>query len=102
MEERQLLSAVSWTGLAGDSNWDTAGNWSTDAVPGVNDDVTINIAANVVHSSNAQDSIHSLTSTEPLKISAGSLSIAAASTTSSTLTVTNGTLMPAPAWPWAG
>ena len=25
MEERQLLSAISWTGLAGDSNWDTRG-----------------------------------------------------------------------------
>ena len=50
MEPRTLLSAVSWTGGGGDNNWDTAANWSTDSVPGSGDDVTIDIAANVVHS----------------------------------------------------
>ena len=52
MEPRTLLSAVTWTGGGGDNNWDTAANWSTDSVPGSGDDVTINIAANVVHSDN--------------------------------------------------
>ena len=80
MEPRTLLSAVTWTGDGGDNNWDTAANWSTDSVPGSGDDVTINIAANVVHSNNVTDSINSLTSTEPSTISGGTLSIAAAST----------------------
>ena len=92
MEPRTLLSAVTWTGGAGDNNWDTAANWSTDSVPGPGDDVTINIAANVVHSNDVTDSINSLTSTEPLTISGGTLSIAAASTINSTLSITGGTL----------
>ncbi len=92
MEPRTLLSAVTWTGGGGDNNWDTAANWSTDSVPGSTDDVTINIAADVVHSNNVTDSINSLTSTEPLTISGGTLSIAAASTIDSTLSLTGGTL----------
>jgi hypothetical protein len=74
MEPRTLLSAVSWTGAAGDNNWDTAANWNTNSVPGTGADVSINIAANVVHSSNVTDSINSLTSTEPLTISGCRLS----------------------------
>jgi IPT/TIG domain len=92
MEPRTLLSAVNWTGAGGDNNWDTAANWSTNLVPGSGADVTINIAANVVHSNNVTDSINSLTSTEPLTISGGTLSIAAPSTIGSTLSITGGTL----------
>ncbi len=92
MEPRALLSAVAWTGGAGDNNWDTAANWSTDSVPGSADDVTINIAANVVHSNNVTDSINSLTSTEPLTLSGGTLSIASASTITNSLSITGGTL----------
>ncbi len=50
MEPRTLLSAVTWTGDAGDNNWDSANNWSPVGVPGSGADVTINISANVVHS----------------------------------------------------
>ena len=92
MEPRTLLSAVSWTGGGGDNNWDTAANWSTDSVPGSGDDVTISIAANVVHSDNDDDSINSLTSAEPLTLSGGTLSIASTSTINSTLSLTGGTL----------
>jgi IPT/TIG domain-containing protein len=87
LEPRTLLSAVTWTGGAGDNNWDTPANWSTDSVPGSADDVTIDIAANVVHSDDVTDSIHSLTSTEPLTISGGTLSIASASTIGGALTI---------------
>ncbi len=92
MEPRTLLSAVSWTGGGGDNNWDTAANWNTDSVPGSGDDVTIAIAANVAHSNAVTDSIHSLTSTQPLTISGGTLSIASASTIGNTLSITGGTL----------
>jgi autotransporter-associated beta strand protein len=92
MEPRTLLSAVSWTGSAGDNNWDTPGNWSTDSVPGSGDDVTIDIAANIVHSDDVTDSINSLTTTEPLTISGGTLSIASASTIGGALTINGGTL----------
>jgi hypothetical protein len=92
MEPRTLLSAVTWTGGGGDNNWDTPANWNTDSVPGSGDDVTINIAANVVHSNDVDDSINSLTSTEPLTISGGTLSIASASTIGGALTISGGTL----------
>jgi autotransporter-associated beta strand protein len=92
MESRTLLSAVTWTGGAGDNNWDTPANWSTDSVPGSGDDVTIDIAANIVHSDDVTDSINSLTSTEPLTISGGTLSIASTSTIGGTLTIDGGTL----------
>ena len=92
VEPRTLLSAVNWTGDGGDSNWDTAANWDTNAVPGAADDVTINVAGGVVHSANVADSINSLTSNFPLTISGGSLSIASASTINNTLSITGGTL----------
>src|SRR4051812_26324912 len=46
LESRRLLAAVNWTGAAADQNWATAGNWSTNSVPGAADDVTINVATN--------------------------------------------------------
>jgi hypothetical protein len=92
MEERTLLSSVVWTGNAHDNNWDTPGNWSTDSLPGMGDDVTINASADVVHSDSMTDTINSLTSSQPLTISGGTLSIASAFTTSSTLTISGGTL----------
>jgi fibronectin-binding autotransporter adhesin len=92
MEARTLLSNVSWTGNAHDNNWDTPGNWSTDSLPGMGDDVTIDTSADVVHSDSVTDKINSLTSSQPLTISGGTLSIASAFTTSSTLTISGGTL----------
>ena len=90
MESRVQLSAVLWTGDGVDNNWDNPANWSTNALPGSGDDVTIDIAANVVHSDAVTDSINSLTSTQPLTISGGTLSIASASSTSGPLNVMGG------------
>ncbi len=92
MEVRILLSAVFWTGTAGDNNWDTPSNWSTDAVPGSSDDVAINVAADVVHPENVVDTVNSLNSNQPLTISAGTLSVTTTSTTSADLTISGGTL----------
>ncbi|MCB0343220.1 MAG: hypothetical protein KDD59_13325 [Bdellovibrionales bacterium] len=36
------LAAYTWTGTAGDNNWNTAGNWSTAAVPGPGDTAIFN------------------------------------------------------------
>ncbi len=91
MEERTLLSPVTWTGAAGNNDWDTPDNWSTASVPGSMDDVTINIPADITHASNTADSINSLTSDQPLTISSGSISIATASTLGD-LTLKGGTL----------
>ena len=92
MESRTLLSAVTWTGDAGDDNWDTPDNWSTQSVPGADDDVTIDTTATVVHSADVTDTIDSLTTTAPLSITGGTLSIASASTIGGPLSITAGTL----------
>lgn len=92
MESRLQLSAVLWTGNGGDNNWDDPANWSTDALPGPGDDVTIDVSASVVHSDAVADSINSLTSTQPLTLSGGTLSIASASSTTGPLAVDGGTL----------
>jgi hypothetical protein len=93
LEDRRLLSAVSWTNANG-GDWDTASNWSTGSLPGPADDVSITIAvSNPITHSSSTDSVHSLTCTDPLTISGGSLSLAAASTiTGTTLTLSGGTL----------
>jgi hypothetical protein len=46
LEDRLLLSAVSWDGEAGDGLWTTAQNWSGDFLPGADDDVTIDVTGN--------------------------------------------------------
>ena len=47
LEDRTLLSAVTWTGLGGDSNWSNGSNWDTANAPGANDTVTIGAGASV-------------------------------------------------------
>jgi hypothetical protein len=80
LEGRMLLSAVSWTGMGGDNQWTTPGNWSTGMLPGPADDITIDVAGNptIVLGSGAQ-SIHSLDAANSLLINGGSLSLAAGS-----------------------
>jgi hypothetical protein len=66
LEQRTLLSQVSWTNPAG-GDWDTASNWSGSAVPGTGDDVviTIPVTGTITHSQNINDVINSLTSSDP-------------------------------------
>jgi fibronectin-binding autotransporter adhesin len=94
VEDRTLLSSVSWIGGSGD--WDTASHWSTGVVPGPGDDVTIDVSSGitVTHSLADTDSINNLTvsAADTLSISAGSLSITAASTIGGRLDLTGGTL----------
>src|SRR6478735_7418889 len=46
LERRTLLTAVAWDGGGDGTNWSDPLNWSANTLPGVNDDVTINVAAN--------------------------------------------------------
>ena len=93
LEPRQLLATVNWISATSGS-WDAAANWSTNAVPGTNDDVVINVSGatpTVTISSNVE-SIHSITADDPLAISGGSLSVAANSSISGGLSMTGGSL----------
>jgi hypothetical protein len=57
-------STVTWTGAAGDGNWDNPANWSGGVVPGANNDVVINSTGTsgfiINHSANQYDTIRSL------------------------------------------
>jgi hypothetical protein len=92
LEDRTVPSAVSWVGGSGD--WETVSNWSSGALPGPNDDVTINVTSiTVTHTSGNTENIHSLTTggTDTLSWSAGSLNISHASTLSGAVNLSGGT-----------
>ena len=94
LEARTLLSNVTWTGSADGKSWAVAGNWSGDAVPGSSDDVTINLGGNpTIQITTGSQSVHSLSSSDPIAISGGSLSVAASSTMSGGLAMTGGSLV---------
>lgn len=62
LESRVLLSAATWTGGGGDLNWTTANNWSTHAVPGSADDVTISVTqGTTISGPSSPTTVHSLT-----------------------------------------
>ncbi len=92
LEERRMLS-VSWTNPSG-GDWDDPNNWSTKVLPGANDDVVINVAGGVTitHSQNAADSVQSITASNPLVLSRGTLDVAGTLDDTSPVTVSGGTL----------
>src|SRR5271157_4521616 len=75
LEDRAVPSTVTWTNPAG-GDWDTPSDWSTGAVPGPNDDVTIDIPGQnnftVTHAASVADSVNSIKSQDTISISAGS------------------------------
>ena len=81
LESRLLLSNVIWTGAAGDKLWTTPGNWSSNpALPGISDDVTINVAGNAtIQVNSGTQSVNSVTSTDAVSLTGGTLTVAAAS-----------------------
>jgi hypothetical protein len=91
LEDRTLLSTITWANPQG-GDWSVAGNWDLNRLPGPSDDVVINLSGITVTHSTGNDTIHSLTSTNPLMLSGGSLAISATSRIDDTLSVNGGTL----------
>src|SRR5436309_644352 len=93
MESRVLLSAISWTGLAGDNLWTTPGNWSGNALPGAADDVTISVVGNpTIVINGGTQTINSLTSDEAITLSNGTLSVATTSQVNAVFALAGGIL----------
>ena len=76
-------------------NWDVASNWSTGTVPSSNDDVIIDVpgASPTVTISSGSMSVLSITASDPLSITGGSLTVAADSTIGGGLSMTGGSLV---------
>ena len=75
LEARALLTTSTWVHSSG-GDWDTASNWSTNAVPGPADDAVISYSGiTVTHNSAAFDTVNSLTCQSNLEISNGELSV---------------------------
>ncbi|HEV8060442.1 MAG TPA: CARDB domain-containing protein, partial [Gemmataceae bacterium] len=93
LEQRITPTTVTWINPAG-GNWDTGANWSGGAVPGASDDVVIDVGGNVTitHSSNVTDSVNSITASDPVTLSGGTLTVAATFSDSSNVTLSGGTL----------
>ena len=92
LEQRHLLAAVSWDGGGNGTSWTDPLNWSTNALPGVDDDVTIDVVSNpTITLSTGTQAIRSLISVESVSFSGGTLIVAGASSISS-LTLSGGTL----------
>jgi alpha-L-arabinofuranosidase len=94
LEQRRLLSTVSWTGPSGGS-WNTAADWSSGAVPGTGSDVVIAKSGTVQVNLSGNASVNSITITgDTLNVSGGTLAVAANSSigAASTLSLNNATL----------
>jgi parallel beta-helix repeat protein len=77
LEGRRVLAQVHWTGAAGTFDWGTAGNWSTNAIPGGSDDVTIGDLpgdATITYGSGNQW-VRSLVTLERVHVTGGTLTV---------------------------
>ena len=76
LEPRQYLAAVSWDDGGGDKAWNNPLNWSTDALPGSDDDVVIASAGtDEVTFASGSVTVHSLVLYDRLNVSSGSLNV---------------------------
>jgi hypothetical protein len=94
LEQRFLFAAVAWTGAGDGANWTDPANWSNQAVPTINDDVTIadNSDVPVVIGSGAQ-AVNSLTSSGSISIDGASLQVATTANIARSLVVSDGGLV---------
>ena len=76
LESRRLLSAKTWTGNGEDLNWNNTANWSGNATPGQQDDVTIgNLGGGTIIVSGTAVDIHSLNSNNPIEVTNTSMTL---------------------------
>lgn len=95
LEGRLLLAFVRWDGgpSGTGTNWQDSVNWAGDALPASSDDAVIGPAFSGVTITSASGvNVCSLSSQASLQITAGTFSVADASTVAGTLTLSGGTL----------
>ncbi len=94
LEDRQLLSTIYWNSATSGA-WNNATNWSPQQVPNSTDNVIIDEsgATPTITISSGNQSVLSITASDPLSITSGSLTVAADSTISGGLSMTGGSLV---------
>ena len=75
LENRILMSVITWTGKGDDLTWFSAANWSTGTVPGTADTAIINQPGLTVQYSGQTTSIQAIVSTATLDITSGGLTV---------------------------
>src|SRR5262245_17026106 len=96
LDERMMLSVVPWDGGGCDFSWNNPISWSTDALPGPNDDVVIDVPADIsVTLAAGNTTIKSLRSQESFTLASGTLAIKGDSLVTGTLTIGPGAILAA-------
>jgi RHS repeat-associated protein len=94
LEDRRMLDSVSWTGMGDGVNWTNAKNWSTNAVPGQADDVTISVSGNpTIQLSSGIQFINSLVTSNVVKLTGGTLQIGTTAQIGANLILAGGTIL---------
>jgi hypothetical protein len=70
-----FAATVTWDGGGGNFSWQTAANWSGDALPGANDDVFINVGGNITITSSVSVTIRSLQCSNHLALTSGTFRV---------------------------
>ena len=103
LEPRLMLAAVSWDGGGDGASWTDRFNWSGDALPISTSDVTIDVVADpTITLSSGTYTIHSLSSSETLVFSGGTLTVSTGGSSNCSVTVSGGTLNLRGSWSQAG
>jgi|GEM_PF-3879867 len=83
------LAIITWI-AASSGSWHTASNWSGGVVPGVSDEVTLDVPAAVTVTISASVSVNRITSREHLQHTSGTLTVAAATVFEGAYTMSGG------------
>ncbi len=83
------MASITWTGKAGDHNWNTAGNWSPAQVPGVGDTVTISATAATAIAMSGSEAAGDLTTSKLVTLSLANGGTFTIGTASAAATFTN-------------
>jgi hypothetical protein len=93
LEDRTLLSAVTWNGNGNDNLWNDGKNWSSGSVPQSTDDVTISAAAGTtIQVATTSVTINSLTTNAAISVASGITFSSPAISASANFLMAGGTL----------
>jgi hypothetical protein len=90
VEPRRLLAAVAWDGGGDGVLWSDPANWSTNALPGLGDHVTINVAGSPTIVVDTPVQINSLVSQEALSIALATMLVEGPATLNAATRVAGG------------